>query len=69
MIDWWEQVLPQAARESDPLLARRLSQFTMATVDGMYVAGSVGEDWDTSALADMLVEAAGVSLLEIPARA
>ncbi|MEV6161658.1 TetR/AcrR family transcriptional regulator [Streptomyces sp. NPDC052052] len=73
MIDWWNQVLPEQVQDRDPLLARRLSQFTMAAADGMYIAISAGDDWDTAALADMLtdslthlVEAAGASLAELP---
>ncbi|MFE7243646.1 TetR/AcrR family transcriptional regulator [Streptomyces sp. NPDC057582] len=73
MIDWWEQVLPETVQKSDPSLARRLAQFTMATADGLYVASSAGEDCDTAAVADMLVdslthlvEAAGASLRDHP---
>ncbi|MGW9134905.1 TetR/AcrR family transcriptional regulator [Streptomyces sp. NPDC055681] len=74
MVEWWQQVLPAHVQERDPSLARRLAQFTMATADGLYIATSAGDDWDTAAIADMLVdslthlvEAAGASLLKHPA--
>lgn len=54
---WWEHLLPARARASDPELPARLAQFTMATADGLYVAGSVGDDWDHGALAGMLIDA------------
>lgn len=54
---WWEHLLPARVREADPGLARRLAQFTMATADGLCVAGGAGEDWDHGALAGMLIDA------------
>lgn len=54
---WWQHLLPASVRASDPELAARLAQFTMATADGLYVAGSAGDDWDHSALAGMLIDA------------
>lgn len=53
---WWRQVLSAAVTDRDPGLPLRLAQFTMAMSDGLYVAGSVNDDWDFTALAGMLVD-------------
>jgi AcrR family transcriptional regulator len=53
---FWMRVL-RSAGVSRPALARQLSQFIMATTDGLFMAAQVHDDWNYRALGRMLAEA------------
>lgn len=54
--NWWRQVLGAATVEMDPGLPDRLAAFTIATIDGLVVSETAGENWDMEDMGRTLVD-------------